>query len=168
VEDRARLRGDLALVLSEPESTGEPLDWQEIENILREWAETAGWEGALAPAEVPAPNGPFTIDLRPREAESLDEAPEAVRRAAHLLLQEFLPLHPTAGERLPRGELKKLKNREIWQIDLPDGYRLRYLVDKLGSMVHIVYLGPHPDGRPRGREQRVRARVHSARRDNHE
>jgi hypothetical protein len=29
-EDRERLRGDLELVLSEPETTGEPLDWQEI------------------------------------------------------------------------------------------------------------------------------------------
>src|SRR6266568_2303163 len=46
-QDRERLRSDLALVLSEPEHTGEPLDWREIEEILRDWAEVAGWEGAL-------------------------------------------------------------------------------------------------------------------------
>jgi mRNA-degrading endonuclease RelE of RelBE toxin-antitoxin system len=147
-QDRERLRSDLEVVLSEPEATGEPLDWQEIGDILEEWAEIAGWEGPLveeptAPSEESS-GGCFSVDLRPRDAKTLACAPAGVQRAMHVLLAEFLPAHPTVGERLPRGQLKKLKNRGFWQIDLSDGYRLRYWVDKPGRVVYILYFGPHP------------------------
>jgi hypothetical protein len=158
-EDREQLRGDLALVLSEPALTGEPVDWQEIREILREWAEAAGWGGTLVQVDGPPPDGPYAIDLRPRDTEALAAASAAVQDAMQSLLTEFLPAHPTAIQLLPRGRLKKLKNRDIWQIALPDGYRLRYYVDKLERTVHVTYLGPHPDRDTRGREQSVRSRV---------
>src|SRR4051794_17287065 len=63
--DRERLRSELALVLSEPQAAGEPVDWREIEEILREWAEVAGWEGALISTGAPAPGGPYMGELRP-------------------------------------------------------------------------------------------------------
>jgi hypothetical protein len=158
-EGRVQLRADLALVLSEPALTGEPLDWREIREILREWAEAAGWEGALVQCGGLPPDGPYAIDLRPRDTDALAAASAAVQAAVNSLLAEFLPAHPTAIRLLPRGHLKKLKNRDIWQIELPDGYRLRYYVDKLERTVHVTYLGPHPDRDPRGREQSVRSRV---------
>ena len=115
-QDRERLRSELALVLSEPRLTGEPVDWREIEDILREWAEVAGWEGALISPAGPLPAGPYTVELRSPDAEALAKASSAVQEAVYALLTEFLLLHPTAGDRLPRGRLKKLKNRDAWQI----------------------------------------------------
>ena len=49
-----------------------------------------------------------------------------------------------------------MKNRDLWQLHLPDGYRLRYVVDKPASTVYVVYLGPHPDCDTRGREDAAR------------
>jgi hypothetical protein len=161
--DRERLRGDLTVVLSEPGATGEPLDWREIGDILQEWAGVAGWDGTLIRSTAAAA-GRFCVEIRPREAAALASAPAAVQRAARTLLEEFLTAHPTAGDLLPRGRLKKLANREIWQLGLPDGYRLRYFVDEPGRIVYVVYLGPHPDGDASGREQAVRSRVHTERR----
>jgi hypothetical protein len=151
--DRERLRSDLALVLLEPEATGEPVDWREIAEILREWAEAAGWEGALIEQSDSMPQeGRYAVDLPCRDAEALVTASAAVQSAMQSLLTEFLPFHPTAGHLLPRGRLKKMKNRDVWQIELPDGYRLRYLVDEHRRTVRVLYLGPHPDRDTAGRE----------------
>lgn len=158
--EQSWLRGDLALVLAEPESTGEPLDWHEIGEILREYATLAGWEGPLLnppPPDVEA--CAYRIALRSDDLRTLEDASAAVQQAVRELLSGFLPAHPTSAARLPRGHLKKLANRDIWQIDLPDGYRLRYLVAEPERTVHVVYLGPHPDGSRDGREQTVRAQV---------
>jgi hypothetical protein len=106
-DERERLRSELEMILSEPELTGEPVDGQEIDEIL--------------------------------------------------------PFHPTAGHMLPRGRLEKLKNRDAWQIELPDGYRLRYFIDKLEQTVHIIYLGPPPDCDTSGREQAVRSKMQRGR-----
>jgi mRNA-degrading endonuclease RelE of RelBE toxin-antitoxin system len=75
------------------------------------------------------------------------------------VLAHFLPHHPTSAARLSRGHLKKLGNRDIWQVDLPDGYRLRYFVAEPERTVYVVYLGPHPDGYADGREQAIIAGV---------
>jgi hypothetical protein len=158
-EDCERLRKDLALVLSEPESTGEPVDWSELRDILSEYAGMAGGDELVIPASAARLDLPFTLDIRPRELDSLSTASPAVQRVAGEILRTFLPLHPTVGARLPGGRLKKLGNRDLWQIDLPDGYRLRYYVAEPERMVYVVHLGPHPDGQARGREQTVRARV---------
>jgi hypothetical protein len=159
----ARLRDELALVLAEPAATGEPLDWHEVLDILHEWAEYTGWTGALIQDEITRGEPVYTVDLRGAERGSLESAPSAVRAVAEPILSEFLPYHPISGEFLTRGRLKKLSERDLWQIDLPDGYRLRYYVDELNRTVHVVYLGPHPDTDPRGRERSVRARVQRAR-----
>jgi mRNA-degrading endonuclease RelE of RelBE toxin-antitoxin system len=158
-EAQARLRSDLAVVLAEPEQTGEPVDWQEIGEILQEWAEIAGWEDLLIQTDGRSPAGPFTVDLHPREQAALKSASPAVRKAMLTLLTEFLPLYPTSGQLLPRGRLKKLKNREIWQVALPDGYRLLYAVDKRAKAIHIVYFGPHPDRDPHDRERLACSRI---------
>jgi hypothetical protein len=86
-----------------------------------------------------------------------------VRQTAQELLDGFLRLHPTAHHRLPRGRLKKLSERGVWQVELPGGYRLRYHVAEPERTVYVVYLGPHPDGAADGREEDVRARVQRAR-----
>jgi mRNA-degrading endonuclease RelE of RelBE toxin-antitoxin system len=160
VQQRHRLRRDLALLLAEPEVTGEPLDWREIEDVLREYAEVAGWAGPVA--DVPPaiePDACYAVEVRSEEVRALERASPAVRQAARDLLFRFLPLHPTDGERLGRGRLKKMGNRGIWQIDLPDGYRLRYFVAEPERTVFVVYLGPHPDGEADGREQAVQAMI---------
>lgn len=162
--DRVRLRGDLALLLSEPDTTGEPLDRAEIEDVLREYSALAGWDGPLLNGEAaPAEAVRFRVHLRPQEARALDRAPAAVRRVAGDLLARFLAVHPTDGSRLERGRLKKLSDRDVWQIDLPGGYRLRYLVAEPERAVHVVYLGPHPDGDADGLERAVRASVQRGR-----
>lgn len=154
--DRERLRGDLAVVLEEPGLTGEPVDWREIGDILQEGAEIAGWDDVLVRVDGGSPAGAFAVDFPPRDAQALAGASPAVQRAMQLFLAEFLPFYPTASQLLPRGRLKKMKNRDLWQLHLPDGYRLRYVVDKPARTVYVVYLGPHPDRDTRGREDAAR------------
>ncbi len=157
--DRDRLRGDLAVVLAEPEATGEPIDGREISDILQEWAEIAAWDGVLVHHRSVSPDGLFTVQFQPRDTEALNAASPGVRRAMEVVLAEFLTFTPTAGHFLPRGRLKKLTERDTWQLQLPDGYRLRYVVDKTERAVHVVYLGPHPDRDTRGRELTVRVKL---------
>ncbi len=158
-QDRERLRDELALVLSEPAETGEPLDWQELQNLLREWAETAGADGVLIRMDDWPHEGRYAVDLRDRDLAALATASPAVQTAFYTLITRFLPHYPTAGHLLPCGRLKKLKNRGSWQIELPDGYRLRYVVDKLERTIYVTYLGPHPDRDTSGREHAARARM---------
>jgi hypothetical protein len=157
--DHARLCADLVLVLSEPALTGEPLDWREVEDILTEYADHAGWRGELLAPPSPDAVAPYRVELRPDDLRELARASGAVQQAAQALLVEFLPYHPTAGARLERGRLKKLANRDLWQVELPGGYRLRYLVDEREQVVYVVYLGPHPDGPADGREAAIRALI---------
>jgi hypothetical protein len=138
LQDRERLRSDLTLVLSEPEETGEPLDREEITEILREWADVADWDGPLVRATGLPREHRFSVDFGPRYHQALACAPPAVQRAMHVLLTEFLPEYPKDAERLPRGQLKKLNERDVGQIDLPDAYRLRYLIDKPARAVNIA------------------------------
>jgi mRNA-degrading endonuclease RelE of RelBE toxin-antitoxin system len=81
---------------------------------------------------------------------------ERLRGDLAVVLEEFLPFYPTASQLLPRGRLKKMKIRDLWQLHLPDGYRLRYVVDKPARTVTILYLGPHPDRDTHGREDAAR------------
>jgi hypothetical protein len=96
-----------------------------------------------------------------QDKERLTAAPSGVQRAVDPVLAQFLPNNPTCAGRLPRGQLKKLYNRDVWQIDLPEGYRLRYIVDKSDRAVYIVYFGPHPGRAVCGRERGIRAKVQS-------
>src|SRR5260370_39482897 len=72
--ERERLRTELEMILSEPELSGEPVDWREIHEILREWAEAAGWKGALIQPDGQALRGPYSVELRPRDAAALIQA----------------------------------------------------------------------------------------------
>ncbi len=162
--DRARLRHDLALLLAEPETTGELLDWSEVEDVLAEFAGLAGWDGPLLGSAPQLSAEPvYRIEVRRQDLRLLERASPAVRQVAQEVLSRFLPLHPTAGDRLTRGQFKRLPDRGLWQIDLPDGYRLRFFLDEGARTVHVVYLGPHPEGEVRGREERVRAAVNRVR-----
>jgi hypothetical protein len=157
--DQDRLRSDLSVVLEEPALTGEPVDWREIGEILQEAAEAAGVDEPLVRAPSAPPDGDYVVHLRGEHHQALAGASPAVRETTELLLREFLPHYPTAPHLLPRGRLKKLRERDTWQLQLPDGYRLRYLVERPLRAVHIVYLGPHPDRDTRGRERHVRVQV---------
>ena len=157
--DRRRFRSDLELLLGEPERTGEPLDWPEVWEILREYAGLAEWDGPLVDGADEAEESPYHVAIRPRELCALERAAPGVQRAARDLLAGFLAQHPTDTLRLERGRVKKMENRGVWQIELPDGYRLRYFVEEERQRVHVVYLGPHPDGDQDGRERTARASV---------
>lgn len=155
-----RLRGDLHLVLSEPVGTGEALDWREVQDILDEYAGELGWDGELIAAPAARiEHAPYAVVVRPVDLIALERASAAVQTAARDVLKRFLRFHPTSAARLERGHLKKLANRDVWRIQLPDGYRLRYFVAQPERTVHVVYLGPHPDGDADGREQAIRAKV---------
>jgi mRNA-degrading endonuclease RelE of RelBE toxin-antitoxin system len=155
--DRRRLRSELELLLGEPEVTGEPLDWPEVWDLLREYAGLAEWDGPLVDGAEEAEQSLYEVAIRPRELRALERAAPGVQRAARDLLARFLAQHPTDTLRLQRGRLKKMGDRGIWQIELPDGYRLRYFVEEERRTVHVVYLGPHPDGGEDGRERTARA-----------
>lgn len=156
--EEVRLRSDLAVVLAEPQTTGECLDWREVEEILADYAAVCGWTGPLVVTDAaPLASGVYAVDVRSQDLRALERASPAVQEVARAVLTRFLPHHPTAAERLERGQLKRLPDRDLWQIDLPDGYRLRFLVNEQAARVHVVYLGPHPDGESRGREQVLRA-----------
>jgi mRNA-degrading endonuclease RelE of RelBE toxin-antitoxin system len=155
-----RLREELVLLFQEPVLTCEPLDWPEVMDVLEDYAELAGWDGPLHFCDGPATSpARYRVDIRSRDQRALMRASAAVREAATELLEDYLTTTPTAADRLRRGSLKKLENRDVWQIALPDGYRLRYLIDESTSTVFVVYLGPHSDGEVSGREPAIRAEV---------
>src|SRR4051794_3052259 len=85
LQDQARLRGDLSVVLNEPETTGEPVDWREIGEILQEWAEVAGWDDVLVRGDAVSPAGDFAVQLGARDQEALAGASPAVQKAMDLL-----------------------------------------------------------------------------------
>jgi hypothetical protein len=156
--EQRRLRSDLAVVLAEPRLTGEPPDWRELDAILSDYAREAGWDGPAIADSDPVPvEGAYRVHVRPQERRALERASTAVRETARELLVRFLPHHPTSFARVPRGHLKKLPDRKVWQLHLPDGYRLRYLVDEAEAAVHVLFLGPHPDGALTGRAESARA-----------
>src|SRR5215217_5118410 len=74
LQDQTRLRSDLAVVLNEPETTGEPVDWREIGEILQEWAELAGWDDVLVSGDAASPAGDFAVQLSARDQEALSGA----------------------------------------------------------------------------------------------
>ncbi|MFN3649163.1 MAG: hypothetical protein ACK47B_06240 [Armatimonadota bacterium] len=157
--DRARLRSDLDLLLREPEEQGEPLDWGELCDALEEYRHLSGADLPLLAAPEPERQEAYTVNIRPRELRALECASRAVRAATNEALERFLPQRPTCGGALRRGRLRKMPDRDVWQLQLPDGYRLRYYVAEPERIVYVVYLGPHPDGAADGRETAVRAGV---------
>lgn len=161
--DRDRFLRDLRLLLNEPIDTDEQLDINEVADLLSEFAELAGWR--WLPVEWTRKTHPwlFRIDTRNADLRSLQSAPPAVRSAYDALANGFLAATPDDPLQLPERNIKKLAEREIWQIDLPNDYRLRYHVDAIERVVYVVYLGPHPSNAAHGREKSVVARVHRQR-----
>jgi hypothetical protein len=160
--ERRWLREDLRLVLAEPLSNGEPLDRREILDILAEYAELAGHAGPLV-TYVPQAPAAYGMDIRQRDLRDLRSASPAVQTAFSELQAGFLASSPEDPEKLRTGQIKKMPDRALWQIDLPDGWRLRYIVDEETKTVHVVYLGPHPDGAADGRERAVLAALNRRR-----
>jgi mRNA-degrading endonuclease RelE of RelBE toxin-antitoxin system len=158
--DRQRLRSDLTVLLGEATEPGAPLDFKELDELLSEYAAQAGRPDATVHAAAQrATESTYTVDVRPQDLRRLKVASLAVQRSAHEVLTVFLPRFPTAPDQLPSGKVKKIAERSIWQVDLPDGFRLRYFVDEQERVVYVVYLGSHPDGAADGREVVVRSRV---------
>ena len=161
-DELRRFRADVFTVLAEADSTAEPVDSAEIMDILREYAEIASWAGPLWPA-AESDNAAYAIDVAAKDLKALDLAPPAVRRVVDELVRGPLAENPyTVAARVSR-RVKKLPEREVWQIYLPDGFRLRYYIDEPERTVRVVYLGPHPDSRNNGREDSVRRLVHRRR-----
>src|SRR5262249_42198582 len=130
---------------------------RELWQVLREHAELAEWDGPLVEGAEGTEEGHYQVEIRPRELRALERAAPGVQHAARELLAGFLARHPTDTVRLERGRVKKLDNPGVWQIDLRAGSRLRYFVEEERRAVHVVYLGPHPDGYEDGRERTARA-----------
>ncbi|HZO88318.1 MAG TPA: hypothetical protein VFB38_08255 [Chthonomonadaceae bacterium] len=156
-EEHNWLCSDLAQLLAEPEETGEPLDVRELEEVLTEYAERAGWPGPLLDAALPTEAAAFRVEVRPQDLRTVRRAAQGVQKAVQELLTGFLAMTPHDPARLGTYKIKKLPDRSLYQIDLPDDYRLRYCVDRQEQVVYVVYLGPHPQGQADGRERSVRA-----------
>ena len=165
-DDLGRLLSDLATVLAEPDQHGELLDSAELIDILREYAEIAGWGGPILEgirSPVAPPESPYTVDIPVRDLKTLQAASPAVRRVVEEIISGPLVQSPhgIAGEITQR--VKKLPDRDLWQVYLPDGFRLRYYIDEPERTVRVTYLGPHPDSRNEGRDDAVRQAVHRRR-----
>lgn len=142
--DRQRMTTDFSVILEEPALTAEPLDWRELLEILREYAPLAGWEGPLfddAPDDLGAT--PYRVEIRDHERRAIELASPAVQRVVREVVRDFLSINPSERDRLVRGQIKKMANLGVWQIDLPDGYRMQYQVDEPARTVNVTYLGPH-------------------------
>jgi hypothetical protein len=161
-EDLRRFRTDVNTVLAEADSTGEPVDSVEITDILREYAEIASWDGPLLTAAEPDSSG-YRVDIAPKDLKALGLAPAAVRRVVDELVTGPLTENPYTVAARVSQRVKKLTEREVWQVYLPDGFRMRYFIDEPGKTVHVVYLGPHSDSRNDGREDSVRQLIHRRR-----
>jgi len=146
----------------ESDQSGEAVDAREIDDILREFAELAGWEGPLWSSEVKSTPA-YRLDVPDRDLKALRTASPAVQRVVEELFSGPLIENPSGigGEVTQR--VKKMPDRDLWQVYLPDGFRLRYFVDEPELTVRIVYLGPHSDSRNDGREAAVRQAVHRRR-----
>lgn len=140
-EHQEQLRRELASSLSRTPTTDEMLYWQDIYHILRDWAEKVGWEDLLIEWDRLPSDGLYSIELLAHDAGVLATAGPAVQKTIYSLLIRFLAHDPTAGHLLPRGWLLKLNEPHGWQLRLPDGYRLRYRVDRRERLVRVTYLG---------------------------
>jgi mRNA-degrading endonuclease RelE of RelBE toxin-antitoxin system len=56
---------------------------------------------------------------------------------------QILRTHPK-GSRETHGTIKKM-DRDIWQLDLPSGYRLEYTVVDTDRVVLVLFIGNHDD-----------------------
>lgn len=162
--DLERLRNDLTTILSEADDHQEETDWNELGDILSEFADLAGWIGPLVHDPMPGPESDsFTIDTLPQQLRLIERSPAGVQRAVQELTAGFLTSTPTNSGLLAGYRVKKLAERDLYQIELPDAYRLRYIVDEEERIVYVVYLGPHPTGAVDGRERTVRAMINRRR-----
>ena len=161
-DDLYRFRTDLLMLLTEPEESGDAIDVREVADVLREFAELAGWEGPLWLSET-VDSAAYHLDVAPKDLRALSTASPAVRRVVEELFSGPLIENPYGFGREVSQRVKKMPDRDLWQVYLPDGFRLRYYVDEPERTVHIVYLGPHSDSRNDGREAAVRQAVHRQR-----
>ncbi len=161
-EHLKRMRVDLLTVLMESDHAGEAVDVREIEDILREFTELAGWDGPIwvtDAEELPA----YRLDVQAKDIKALRNASPAVQRVVEQLFSGPLIENPFGLSAEVSQRVKKMPDRDLWQVYLPDGFRLRYYVDEPERTVHVVYLGPHSDSRNDGREAAVRQAVHRRR-----
>ena len=152
------LRQTLTRLFNEPLQYEEVLDVQEVVDVLREYADLVGWQGPVTSSFVEV-QGCYRVEVRQKDLRLIETAGPAVRQAVEVILSEFLHYTPEDSSRLAGYKIKKLPDRGIRQIDLPDDYRLRYLVDQAERVVHVVYLGPHPTGAVDGRERALRSAI---------
>ena len=97
------------------------------------------------------------------ELRAIERAAPGVQKAVRELMDGFLATCPNHTARIGGYRVKKLPDRGVRQIDLPDDYRLRYCVDETERVVYIVYLGPHLNVRREGREHGLLARLNQRR-----
>lgn len=88
-------------------------------------------------------NSTYRVILKRDARNALHRIPRHIAQQAQAFIDDHLRHHPTQG--IP-AKLKRLNGRlaDIWQYDLPSGYRLRYRVDEATQTVSVVYIGPHP------------------------
>jgi mRNA-degrading endonuclease RelE of RelBE toxin-antitoxin system len=85
----------------------------------------------------------YQVRLRKDAENALQTLPEHIAHRAREFIGDHLRHQPT---RYIPGKLKRLKGRlsQVWQYDLPSGYRLWYQVDEGNHLVRVIYIGPHP------------------------
>lgn len=85
----------------------------------------------------------YQVTLRKDAEKALQTMPEHIAQQAREFISTHLRHYPT---RYIPGKLKRLKGRlaQVWQYDLPTGYRLWYQVNEANRLVRVIYIGPHP------------------------
>ncbi len=156
------MRRTLVTLFDEPVQFGEGPDVNEIRDVLREFAGEVKWTGPLVNSSA-FEHPKYRVEIRPQDLRVVATAAPSVQRAVQEIISGFLAISPEDSSQAGAYRIKKLPDRRVRQIDLPDDYRLRYLVDEADRVVHVVYLGPHPTGAADGRERVVRSAINRKR-----
>jgi mRNA-degrading endonuclease RelE of RelBE toxin-antitoxin system len=89
------------------------------------------------------PNSTYRVILKREARNNLHTLPSHITQQARQFIDTHLGHQPT--QRI-LGKLKRLKGQlaDVWQYDLPSGYRLWYRVNEHTQTVQVIYIGPHP------------------------
>src|SRR5688572_25676833 len=92
-DDRQEFRADLLTVLMESDHSDEAVDAREVADVLREFAELAGWDGPLWVSEVEAASA-YRLEVPAKDVKALRTASPAVQRVVEELFNGPLIENP--------------------------------------------------------------------------
>src|SRR5687767_10988512 len=118
-DDLQRFRADMLTVLMESDHSGDAIDAREVADVLREFAELVHWDGPLWVSEVETAAA-YRLEVPARDLKALRTASQAVQRVVEELFSGPLIENPFGVGREVSQRVKKMPDRDLWQVYLPD------------------------------------------------